>query len=252
MKAERRHELHQNDLAQWLGKVADWSKKHANHITAVVLGVAVVFLAWVMISKHIKSREEAVYANYQKALTSGSTEERTQLLEEVAGQDRNEFLAASACLDLANEYTSKAVVAAGKGETAQAKEWSEKASKFYTQLTQKHAKLKSLAAQGHYGLGQLAMNAGNFDEAGKQFKQAQDAAAEGYPIHYQAKSALTELEQIRKAPTKFAASQPSTPFVVPSATQPSANPLLPTLLPTTSGPAQLPVGKVPASAPAGK
>jgi tetratricopeptide (TPR) repeat protein len=207
MKAERRHELHQNDLAQWLGKAWQWIKAHGNHLTAAVLVVAVVFFAWVLIARHLQSREDAVSDTYRQAMVAVSDDERLTLLKEVAEQDRNPFWAAKASLDLANLYALK-LVSADKIDVAQQQAWVDQATKFYTRVTElasRNEGLKPLAAQGYLGLGQLAVSARRFDEAEALFKRAQETAPEGYPAHTYAGYELRELPRIRTAPEQFAA-----------------------------------------------
>jgi len=232
MKAERRHELHQNDLAQWLGKAWEWVKAHSNHITAGVLAVAVVFFAWVLIGNHLRSREEAVMDTYRQAVASADADERMGLLKEVAEQDRNPFWAAKASLDVANLYALK-LVSADKTDAAQQQEWAGQATKFFTRATELSARnegLKPLAAQGYLGLGQLAVNARKFDEAEALFKRAQETAPEGYPVHTYAGYELRELPRIRTAPEQFAAAPtPATEGFAPAGPL-LDNPLLPGLL----------------------
>ena len=218
MKAERRHELHQNELAQWLGKAAKWAKAHSNHITAVVLVVAIAFFAWVLIAKHLRAREDAVAEKYSQAMLSASEDERVAMLKEVAEQDRNPFLAARASLDVGNLYAIK-VLAEDKADGAQLKEWTEQATRFYTrasQMSSRHAGLESLAAQGYLGLGQLAAGARRFDDAEAMFKKALDMAPEGSLSQGYARMVLRDLPQIRTAPQKFAATGPAAEPLTPS------------------------------------
>jgi len=246
MKSERRHELHQNDLAQWLGKVAQWVKAHSNHITVGVLVVAVGFLAWVMIARHLHAKEDAVSDAYHEAMMMISEDEQLAKLKEVADQDRNPFLATKASLDVANLYAIKLITDDQAGAAAR-KEWADRATEYYTRAAKmpaKRAGLEPLAAQGYLGLGQLAADARNFDQAETLYKQAREMAPKGYPVHAYAVAELQELPKTRTAPEKFAATPPPTNIFAPGNSQ---NPLLPGQLTLPEIPYGS--GEVPAPAP---
>jgi len=217
MKAERRHELHQNDLAQWLSKMAQWGKAHGNHLTAGVLIVALGFFAWMLIGNHLQSRKDAVPESFRQAMMVADMDQRLVELKEVAEQDRSPFWAAKASLDVGNLYALK-LVSADKTDAAQQQEWTDQATKFYTRaadVAAGHPGLESLAAQGYLGLGQLAANARRFDDAEALYRKALATAPEGYPAHTYAEAVLRELPHIRTAPETFAAAPPAAEFLTP-------------------------------------
>ncbi|MCL2700409.1 MAG: hypothetical protein FWE88_01800 [Phycisphaerae bacterium] len=210
MKAERRHELHQNDLAQWLGKALEWIKAHRNHITTTVLAVAIVFLVWVLVAKHLRAREAAVYEEYRLAVNPVSEADRLERLNAVADQTRNLFLSAKANLELGDLFALKLATGTDTVDAAQQAAWLAAAKEHYTRLTQpKFANLKPLVAMAYLGLGNLAANERNFDEAEAWFKKAQDTAPEGYPVHTSAAIALDSLPQVRAVREQFAAAAPA-------------------------------------------
>jgi len=211
MKAERRHELHQNDLAQWLGKAWTWAKAHRNHLTSGVLVVLIVLAVWVLVARYLQSREAAVFNTYQQAMGATDAEERVARLKEVADQDRNPFWSVTANLDLGDHFALQIATGANKTDVAQLKEWAQKATDAYTratQLAQQHPALKPLAARGYIGLGQLAADARMFDEAAKFYEQALESAPEGHLAHTAATIALRQLPLIRNAPEQFATTRP--------------------------------------------
>jgi len=246
MKSERRHELHQNDLAQWLGKVADWAKKHINQLTAVVLGVAVIFVAWVWISRHLSSRQDEVYENYRDALMqSDSTSDQISRLEKVADQDRNKFLAAAANLNLGDLYAVQVTIGSGKVDSDQNKESLAKATAYYKTVIDKYSDQKPMVAMAYVGLGTLAEDAAKWDEAKAMYEKAQSTAPEGYPVLYRAKQALARLDQVKvpvilattmpsTQPESAPSAQPQSPFVLPSPVQSKtpATTTVPALAPT--------------------
>lgn len=224
MKAGRRHELHQNELAQWLGRVADWSKKHVNHITAIVLGLAVVFVAWMWISKHLSSRQDEVFHNYTESWMVESPEDRIKLLEKVADQDRNKFLAALANIELGDQY-ARNLTLAGKVDSGQNKDSLGKATAYYKTVVDKYGDQKPMVAMAYVGLGELAEDAAKWDEAKALYEKAQSTAPDGYPVLYRAKVALIRLEQVR-APLAMATTMPVSQ---PATTAPASGPALPGL-----------------------
>jgi len=227
MKSERRHELHQNDLAQGLGKVADWVKKHINQLTAVILGVAIIFVAWVWISRHLSSRQDEVYENYRAALMqNASTSDQISLLEKVADQDRNKFLAAAANLNLADLYAVQVTIGTGKLDSDQNKDSLTKATAYYKTVVDKYGDQKPMVAMAYVGLGTLAEDAGQWDEAKAMYEKAQSTAPEGYPVLYRAKQALARLDQV-KVPVILATTMPSTQPETSPSTQPESPFVLP-------------------------
>lgn len=82
MKAERRHELHQNKLAEWLAQVFKVLQPHLRKITIAAVAVAVVFGLLYLWNGYLARSEAAAWDAFFETLSSG----RVSDLEKIAEQ----------------------------------------------------------------------------------------------------------------------------------------------------------------------
>jgi len=103
MKSDRRHELEQNELAQWL---ADWGeriKPYQNYILGGVVLIAAAFVAYSIWARSERQRNVAAWEQYYSALDTRSPGEMEDLIEAYPGTPTANWAAAVAAdLRLAN------------------------------------------------------------------------------------------------------------------------------------------------------
>lgn len=82
MKAERRHELHHNQLADWLGQLLAQAEKYGQAIAATLVGLAILGGAYAYWTGRTARQEEAAWARFMAgsdASTAGGEEQLTDL-----------------------------------------------------------------------------------------------------------------------------------------------------------------------------
>jgi hypothetical protein len=84
MKAERRHELQHNELADWLAGVIDQTKPHAGVIVAVIGAAILAVVAFAYFSRGGDARRGPAWDAYFQAAEIETFEQRVKDLERVA------------------------------------------------------------------------------------------------------------------------------------------------------------------------
>ena len=90
MKAERRHELQQNALADWLGKTIEKAQPHANTILIGTLLVVGAIVAVIMLSGRAGSRDAGAWDQYYQATIIDDADTRIAELTGVAEAHPND------------------------------------------------------------------------------------------------------------------------------------------------------------------
>jgi len=93
MKRERRHELHHNELLEWLNKVVDIVQPHANLILAVLLLAVVATGAWAWWTRSSAKRQATAWDELYGALSTQNPAEVLNVAEEWAGSEVAEWAA---------------------------------------------------------------------------------------------------------------------------------------------------------------
>lgn len=81
MKAERRHELQQNELADWLAQKFVAVRPYVMTIVASLVGVAVLWVGWSWYSRSTATAKTEVWNQYYKALEAAGRREQQPLLD---------------------------------------------------------------------------------------------------------------------------------------------------------------------------
>jgi hypothetical protein len=211
MKSERRHELQHNVLDQKLSDVLDVLKKYGNYLAWGVLLVAVVVLLVVWVRQSRAKEQAALQIKFDTAMTELQKEPDARLnqLTELTNQDRDKFIAVQASLAVADEYADR--IAAGTGRIADKdlKDYAVKAGEYYSRVVNAYADFPAQVAKAHIGLAKLAENAGDFDQAGKEYSLATKACPAQNPIVLLANEGLQRLATL-KQPVKMATTAPAT------------------------------------------
>ncbi|HEX4148207.1 MAG TPA: hypothetical protein VHY20_04430 [Pirellulales bacterium] len=81
MKTERRHELQQNELADWLAEKVVQAKEHAGVIWATVLGVVVLVSVGMYMSRRSANQTAVAWEEFFNASSSGNADQLRRLAD---------------------------------------------------------------------------------------------------------------------------------------------------------------------------
>ena len=181
MKSEHRHELKQNELADWLTHLPEWTKENLSTIigTVAVIVIVIAFFGWKAISKNVKSGEHEEFTNVMLE----SMDNKTQIAQQRTGDMA--FMLLDGAKDLEG-YSGKtgdrniaalSLVKAGdsirtelqyRPETVSDKVITEqinKAKKDYNDALAKKPSNKTIEGLAKFGLGLCAEELGEYAEA---------------------------------------------------------------------------------------
>lgn len=261
MDAETRHALKQNELAEALEHVSDWSSKPAFRNTILVVALALAaFVAYRFWSSSSRSAANAAWAEVYAAQRSAGESPETALasLKETIQSTADADLAAAARLISANILMNNALDAPALIETngPQIPELLQPVVSNTSLAPQYRAPAQFLIARAQESLNQL-------DEARKTYTAiAENAAYAGMPYPKLAKDRLNLLEGLTQLPVLTpgsppTASAPSAPPVPrpgwePMGAEDIAPPTAPPVGPTSSPPSPPPpaAAETPSDAPA--
>ena len=68
MKAERRHELQHNELADWVAEVVERLKPYSRAIAGVAVAAAVLLTAYVVLSSRAERKQSTAWTDYYAAI----------------------------------------------------------------------------------------------------------------------------------------------------------------------------------------
>ena len=221
MKSERRHELHYNELGQQLSSLLAWVKKYSNYLAWGALLAAVVVLVVVYMNRAGEKKMLERQNDFDHAVTSPDPDVRLNGLVKIADGEGDKFLTAQATQLVAEEYSSRIISGQGRASKDELKKFNDQATLYYQRLIDNFKEYPAMVAQGHFGLGKLAENRGDFDAAGAEFLAAKKSSPPDYPILLSADEAIKEVATLRQ-PVKFATTAPATqPASAPAATGPA-------------------------------
>ncbi|MDY7010852.1 MAG: tetratricopeptide repeat protein [Planctomycetota bacterium] len=224
MKAQRRHELHENVLAQELGNIRSFYKRYGNWITALLVAVLVV----VLVVWHYRSRSAAELAE-QSALYEtlkrdiGVPDKQASALEgliDLAENARDPLLSASASMFAADFCSEQYVTGMRRSDGKPVDQYRAKAEKYYRLVIENNPDRKVFVARAHLGLGMLAESAANWTTARSEYNLVQRLLDESFPVSAEAQRRLNILDAWSK-PFRFATIAPTTE---PAATAPTSKP----------------------------
>ena len=252
MKSKRRHELQENVLAQELGKIGEFLKVHGNHLATAALIVAIVILGYVLLSRRAETKKLHLQQEWARALSGNlKPDERISALTAMAEQSDNSRIAALASVELGYDYAKRLVTAKDNSERSAL---AEKASQWYQLTIQKFPKEALALAKAHYGLGKLKEAAGQFQQAGEEYRLARISPELAYqPVGQLAEGSLQRLKELEGAKVRMAttlpASQPASPAKAPATQAAGTGKIGPTSAPATqaAGPGKAEPVKAPAT-----
>ncbi|MHC4741880.1 MAG: tetratricopeptide repeat protein [Planctomycetota bacterium] len=195
MKAEHRHELKTNALAEWLAHSPDWARQ--NLIYIVIVGATIVGLGvYVFWRGHTKSaRLDEQYSftgvvnqlsNYKMQILGSQGEAADQSflllnpvgpLEDFARGTDDDNLAALALIKKAEAVRSQLHYRRETVNRTDLTSQIEQAKQSYTRALDRAGNNASLTAAAKFGLGLCEEELGNFDQARKIYTEIAEAAA---------------------------------------------------------------------------
>lgn len=209
MKAQRRHDLQTNTLAEQMGEIVEYvQSKSQAIIVAVMAAVVILGVAWYW--QHSAQTRRAEGWQTMLLLLSTSKQQDPKVLErmeQVAGSYSDARLKAMAYAQLGNRLVDEAA-AADKPEIA--KSCIEKADAAFQAVLSQTPDQVVPAAIARLGLATIAADKGDF-AAAKGYYEAvgNDDRLAGMPFPAQASAGLTSLEAARKLPALAPTSQPA-------------------------------------------
>ena len=235
MKAQRRHELHENVLAHELGRIKVFFNRYGNWI----MGLAVAVLVVLLVVWHYRSRsaaelieQSAWYGTLKRDVyVPDKQESALEGLIDLAEDARDPLLSASAYMLSADFCAEQYVTGRRRSDSKQATEYREKAKKYYRLVIEKHPDRKVFVAKARLGLGMLAESAADWATAKSEYEQVKRSLDDSFPVSAEAQRRLNNLEVWSK-PFRFATTAPATepattgPTTKPAQTQPASKPAL--------------------------
>jgi len=224
MKAEHRHELKTNDLAKSLLTFQDYVKVYGGR---VFLGLAIVILIIVLIVQRMgKSRDEAikmqddlayvigqidrlsraqVVGEGQVTMRPAEADQVRRILQEIREKGSDKKILAEATVAQGDYCWALANFPNVPGATTQPSLRPEKprddlqkeAKDTYQQVMIQYPDEAQAVIKARFGLGAVAENEGNWDEAKKQYEAIRDNSAASTSYQNLAKAKIMRLEEIR-------------------------------------------------------
>ena len=184
MKAEHRHELKTNELAEWIGNLPQWTKENLKTIIYVTVVIVVVGGAYIY-KKYEKDvvavQNQANFTNLLFKLPGAKMQtlqgqsqgidisyafiQIADKLESFAQKEKNDNMAALALIKQAEALRMELHYRLEAGSGQETKTQIEKTKEIYTKALAKAADNPSLTAAAQFGLGLCEEELGNFDSA---------------------------------------------------------------------------------------
>ncbi len=270
MKAEHRHELKTNELAEWLSNLPQWTKENLTTII-IILAVIVVALAFYVRYRYNKSLVADEQLEFTNLLNQLLASKMQVLSAQAQGRDlsfillqpanslgnfaqnaNNDRMAALALIKQAEALRTELHYRPGTVSNEDLTSQINQAKAAYTEAIQtrlQRTSNPSLAAAAEFGLGLCEEELGNFEKAQQIYQMiAENPDFEGTVAVTQAKHRLETMADYKQkvifkpAPAPAAASKPTIPIKsvdanLPSASTPLGGELLQSI---TTGEANLP------------
>ena len=239
MKAEHRHELKTNELAEWLFNLPTWAQQNLRTITYVVAVVVIVvaYTIWYRYQKTVVGgREQAnmtalltqipqLKAYIAQTQTEGADNSYMLMqlvdgLEQIAAGAKNDSVAAVAMIKQADILRTELQFRPGVVSRPDFENQIARAKGYYTKALEVHLKRspnRSLEALAKLGLGLCEEDMGNFDQARKIYDElATGAAFEGTTSAAAAKQRLALMDSFNQKIVLSPSPKPTTPVLMES------------------------------------
>ena len=216
MKADHRHELKTNELAEWLVHLPQWTKENVKTIlfVLVLLVAAVAFYSWKLYSRNVvQVREQIEFTNLLNQLSGGKMQilqaqaqgrdlsfvllQPAKGLETFAQTTKSDHMAALALIKRAEAL--RAELHYGTVDEQYLIAQTNKAKASYAEALQRCSKNPLLAAAAKFGLGLCEEELGNFEEAQQIYRDvATDPDFDGVAAGAAAKQRLETIDDYRQ------------------------------------------------------
>jgi tetratricopeptide (TPR) repeat protein len=207
MKSERRHELEQNELADWIAKSGERIKPYQNVILGAVILVAAGIIAYSLWTRQAQAQRDAGWDRYYGALNTGEPGELEDLVEHYPGTTMANWAATVAGdLRLANAtgllFTDK----------ASAQQNITKAIDLYKQVLEK-SRDSMLRERATFGLAQAYESQVDLDKATEQYQKVVDDWPDGaYAAAARERLMALQEKPVRDLYRQFAQWEPTPEF----------------------------------------
>lgn len=238
MKAEHRHELKTNELAEWLSKLPSWTQQNLRTIiyTAVVVVIVIGYTIWYRYQTTVVvSREQAnmtamlmqlpqlesyvAQTQAQGADNSYMLMQPVSGLEQIVSSTKNDSIAALALIKQGDVLRTELLFRPGTVNRQDLQNQIERAKGYYTKALESHLSKspnRSLEALANLGLGLCEEELGNYSQAHEIYsKLANSEVFEGTTAATAAKERLDLMGSFNKKVVLM----PTPPPVNPAATQ---------------------------------
>ena len=282
MKAQRRHELQQSDLAKVIKQAPGfWQQSGGRWLLAAIVVLVIVVLIRYRMSSNAQAAASAkddlaVARNIIEQLRSPQMVQMTLMAppSDVAMRRRQAFSEASNAIQDATAKSDDRVIAAealiARGDLCwttamlpeipgavtqptlnlrDPKELISNATEAYQNVLNSYADVKNSAIAAHFGLAAIAENQQNWDAARQHYAAITSATADLDPFHLLAKQRSDLLAKLQQ-PVILAkpATEPAMPTFSPSS-MPTIPPLIAAPKPATTQATAMPTTKISALAP---
>jgi tetratricopeptide (TPR) repeat protein len=282
MRADHRHELKTNELADWLMHFPEWLKENRNSLigTAAIIVVALAVYFWIYYYKNVASaRTQTRLTNLvtqlpkQKAdIARAASQQGDQSyllidlakdLQDFAQSTSNREMSAVALIKRAETLRTELHYRSGEVSHDEMAKQLAQAQASYEQAMKKAEGVPALAATAQFGLGLCEEELGNIDKAKEIYKAvSENAAYDGTSAKAAAAYRLKTVDDykgmvvFKPAPPPQPPAQASAPTIRINPSDPNQVPVvIPMQVHPTPAPAQAPApvqvpGPAPAPAPA--
>jgi trehalose/maltose hydrolase-like predicted phosphorylase len=234
MKAEHRHELKTNELAQWLSSLPAWAQQNLRTIiyVTVVVVIVVAYTIWYRYQKTVVvDREQANMTGLLTQLpqlkayiaqtqmegkdNSYMLMQPANALESIAGSTKNESVAALALIKQADILRTELLFRLGPVSRQDLENQIGRAKQYYTKALVEHLERspnRSLEAMAKLGLGLCEEELGNLDQARKIYDElATGTTFEGTTSSAAAKQRLILMDSFNQKIVLMPSPRPVTP-----------------------------------------
>jgi predicted negative regulator of RcsB-dependent stress response len=191
MKAERRHELQHNEVADWVAEAIEWLKPYSRAIVGVVVAATVLITAYYVLSARSERKQANSWTDYYLALEAPKSSMESEL-ESVAREYSSVSAGRWAEVTLADLQLGEGLDLLFSDKTAANKKL-ESAAEHY-QAVIEHAEDPLLLARARFGLGRAQESLGHLDEAVSAFEEVVNASGTNAYVEL-AKSRLNDLKR---------------------------------------------------------
>jgi len=241
MKAEERHELKTNELAEWLANLPQWCRDNLKTIIYVAAAALIVAMSglWYWYNKNIEtarrhieltemvSKVAQVKPQIAQAASQGTDSSYVLIqvadnLQAIAEKTRDDQAAALALIKRGHALRSEVHNRLGAVDDSELEMQMETARQSYRQALQKAAGHPTLTSMAKLGLGLCTEELGDFETAARIYHQMlEDPAIEGTAATAQARYRLEIMDDYRQ-PVVFAEPEPepAEPAVSETASEP--------------------------------